>query len=1187
MNLKDKKFLFICIPEKGHIHPLIGLAEELFKRGASIAFFSRESIQMEVEDRNLKAEFFVSDEKLPDWFASKGEIFAEHQNDVEWMSLWLKTLLIDMVPHQATELRKAIEQYHPDLLISDPMVYATHIVSLQTKIPWVAISSSINPLVPVTWNSSLTEAFDQYTIERAQLFTDHPQISLCDIISPWLNFVYFSEAYASRNLCQNRHSFYVGKSWNDASHRDTHLSFPFEKIDSSKKTLLMALGSQNYYHPELYQTVIDATKEMENLQLIASIGDMKPTLLHSVPQDAILVPYLPQLELMKMADIFLTHGGSNSTLEALANGVPIGIIPLCNDQFFQAKLVESNHVGIILDGRKPNKKTYKEAILSLLNDKSYKEHATLIQHSINSINGVDCMIEKIKQLMVSNNPQRPPMNMEKRIRRFYVSPHLDDVVLSCGMKLFKEQEDENFLITLFTEGSDIHTQRKLDDKKVAQRLNVHYIHLGYADAPFRDKEYKDFSTLLFHHHTEESELTERIKEHLNALCDQYQPDELYFPLGIGGHIDHHITTLIGKYFLDKKSSKVFFYEDAPYNQVEGWKEYRLKSLFNAFFSYNQSFNTLKQQNISFINQLLNKAGTAQESEMKYQKEIDSLHTRRDSQPDCFPVEYKINVDNQIKDSILSLYSTEYATFVDSNTKNFNEENYFQLIPIETISHQGWSINFTHDIPMATTQSFFETLLPTHPLFIRCFIPQQQLSDFCRLREQACITVYGNDREKWILPPMSDISNSEFIKIEVYTSKNRPIYLENIHQKRASLYQSDIIQTMCRGSLLEQDNTSLLWSSATMSMTDEKVLYPEDAYEQLYKSMENLRLLFSQFNLKQYGIEYGFAVEDVQSLNVYYKESSDLDLLQSMVPKFVSRDCFIDYRQSEMPYDGLKLMLEAKCYKKGHVDKGEKYVIENGRIHTESFELHVSEHCNLRCEQCCNLSPYHKERFMSLEEVERICAFIGKELQPDVIKVAGGEPLLHPQLLKILQTIKRHFPDINLRIITNGLLANQRLTEEIMATIDQLWVSDYRSMPIPERTILKIKEMAKKRHVLLNIKDVDQFYNIVLKEENQDQQKVQDIYENCWMKHRCLMVRNNTFFKCTRAAYIEEQQRIYKMNLRQPITAIQEGIAIDDPDFQEKALRYLNDKNPIKSCRVCLGVSGTLFPNRQMNIVRSF
>lgn len=84
-----------------------------------------------------------------------------------------------------------------------------------------------------------------------------------------------------------------------------------------------------------------------------------------------------------------------------------------------------------------------------------------------------------------------------------------------------------------------------------------------------------------------------------------------------------------------------------------------------------------------------------------------------------------------------------------------------------------------------------------------------------------------------------------------------------------------------------------------------------------------------------------------------------------------------------------------------------------------------------------------------------------------------------------------------------------------------------------------------------------------------------------------MVRNNTFFKCTRAAYIEEQQRIYKMNLRQPITAIQEGIAIDDPDFQEKALRYLNDKNPIKSCRVCLGVSGTLFPNRQMNIVRSF
>lgn len=151
----------------------------------------------------------------------------------------------------------------------------------------------------------------------------------------------------------------------------------------------------------------------------------------------------------------------------------------------------------------------------------------------------------------------------------------------------------------------------------------------------------------------------------------------------------------------------------------------------------------------------------------------------------------------------------------------------------------------------------------------------------------------------------------------------------------------------------------------------------------------------------------------------------------------------------------------------------------------------------------------------------------------------------------------------------------------MEIIDQLWVSDYRSMPVPDKTVEKIKDMAKRHHVLLNIKDVDQFYNIVSKEEITDGARVQSIYENCWMKHRCLMVRNNTFFKCTRAAYIEEQQRIHDIRLADSIKAANEGISIDDPDFQAKALRYLNDKKPIDSCRVCLGVSGTLFPNRQM------
>ncbi len=476
------------------------------------------------------------------------------------------------------------------------------------------------------------------------------------------------------------------------------------------------------------------------------------------------------------------------------------------------------------------------------------------------------------------------------------------------------------------------------------------------------------------------------------------------------------------------------------------------------------------------------------------------------------------------------------------------------------------------------ESLYEKVLKEMPLLVRNEIPSVVYENFCKIRETACKSVF--DSLKGNLPPMSDVlTTGDKIRITVEKSSSKPLYVENLRQKSAYLFDGAVRQMTCRGAVVEENGSSKLQTAATMSMVDETVLFPNDAYEQLYKSMENLRWLLGQFNLKKYGLQYGFAVDDICQLRVYFKNDADLDFLKQMTPRFVSRECQFEYIRSGMPYDGVVLALEAVCYKKGFSENGEKYKVVEGRIRTESFELHVCEHCNLRCNQCCNLSPFHKEHFMSIEETERICDFLEKHIAPDVIKVAGGEPLLHPQLAQILKIIKQRFPQTNLRIVTNGVLANRYLTEEIMSTIDQLWISNYRNVAVPENTVARIKQMAKDNFVLLNIKDVDQFYNIVLTEKNEDESRVRSIYDNCWMKHRCLMVRKNTFFKCTRAAYIEDQQYIYDMPTN--VKAADEGINIDDPDFQQKALHYLNDKEGLESCSYCLGVSGTLFDIRQM------
>jgi UDP:flavonoid glycosyltransferase YjiC (YdhE family) len=61
------------------------------------------------------------------------------------------------------------------------------------------------------------------------------------------------------------------------------------------------------------------------------------------------VRYAPQLALLTRARAFVTHGGANSVMEAIASGVPMLVSPLCNDQPHQAWFVEAAGIGRALD----------------------------------------------------------------------------------------------------------------------------------------------------------------------------------------------------------------------------------------------------------------------------------------------------------------------------------------------------------------------------------------------------------------------------------------------------------------------------------------------------------------------------------------------------------------------------------------------------------------------------------------------------------------------------------------------------------------------------------------------------------------------------------------------------------------------------------------------------------------------
>lgn len=397
------KILFVTIPEKGHVNPMIGVAQHLEQRGYELAFFSQGDISLQLRQACLKGADYSA--KGPPKLLTQGKAFAEKINDKAWLRSWIKMLLIDAVIPQVNILQGVIEQVQPRLIVADPMVYAAAISAHQYAIPWAGLSSSLNPITPAEWKCELTDFLEVIDSERLALlksFGLDARFKISDLISPWLNLVFSTEAYMPRAFCGNDFSHYCGDCF-PLYRRGDETEFPFDKLHPQKKKVYMSLGSQIYYQPQLFQAVAEALNGCD-IQLIFSMGGLCHTSFpQTLPKNTLCVAYTPQVELLKHMDLMITHGGANSVMECLALGIPVALLPLCNDQFLQAEFVKRAEVGIILDPNKADATRYREQLLPLLEDRA-RFNVQHIARSFKAYRGASLAADLVERLFQTQQP---------------------------------------------------------------------------------------------------------------------------------------------------------------------------------------------------------------------------------------------------------------------------------------------------------------------------------------------------------------------------------------------------------------------------------------------------------------------------------------------------------------------------------------------------------------------------------------------------------------------------------------------------------------------------------------------------------------------------------------------------------------------------------------------------------------
>ncbi|MBQ5330696.1 MAG: hypothetical protein J6F31_05550 [Oscillospiraceae bacterium] len=133
--------------------------------------------------------------------------------------------------------------------------------------------------------------------------------------------------------------------------------------------------------------------------VILNTGKVDPSTLGSIPSNIFAYPFVPQVEVLSHADVFLTHCGMNSINEALYAGVPMVTMPFLNDQITNARRVCEMGLGKSVPSFPMSGKKMYEAVCTVYRDAGYREKAERMRSALQAQAGMAAVTERIEELV--------------------------------------------------------------------------------------------------------------------------------------------------------------------------------------------------------------------------------------------------------------------------------------------------------------------------------------------------------------------------------------------------------------------------------------------------------------------------------------------------------------------------------------------------------------------------------------------------------------------------------------------------------------------------------------------------------------------------------------------------------------------------------------------------------------------
>lgn len=353
------------IAAHGHVNPSLEVIRELVARGHRVTYAVPPALADKVAETGAEVRSWHSTLPSPD---------ADP-------SAWGSTLLDNVEPFLADavqalpQLIEAYEGDEPDLVLHDIASYPARVLAHRWGVPAISLSPAL-----VAWEGYEQEVAEPMWAEprrtargRAYYARFHAWLEENGITAhpddfagrPARSLVLIPKALQP-NADRVDESVYT---FVGACQGDRTAEGDWTRPAGAEKVVLVSLGSAFTKRPDFYRACVQAFAGLPGWHLVLQIGrHVDPAELGDVPANVEVRSWVPQLAVLRQADLFVTHAGAGGSQEGMATATPMIAVPQAADQFGNADVLQALGVARHVPAEEATAGTLRAAALALVDD---------------------------------------------------------------------------------------------------------------------------------------------------------------------------------------------------------------------------------------------------------------------------------------------------------------------------------------------------------------------------------------------------------------------------------------------------------------------------------------------------------------------------------------------------------------------------------------------------------------------------------------------------------------------------------------------------------------------------------------------------------------------------------------------------------------------------------------------------